>query len=245
MTNRLDSASICVVVGAARGIGYRLTADLVQQGHTVVAGCRTDTAAAELHSRLGDQLGLALHMDVRDPGVIQDAAAEVADRFGRVDVLIVCAGVTFAARFPAPSSKGPIQQLQRDALIEVMEVNAIGPVMVLQQFLPLLANSSSGVSMLLSSDRGSVGLVEGPGSIAYSMSKSALNMAIRKISLSPERGRSIVFGVHPGWVRTELGGSAAPTSTAEASASLIALVNRVDSAHNGRLLDVNGTALPW
>ncbi|KOT90812.1 hypothetical protein ADK86_25055 [Streptomyces sp. NRRL F-5755] len=240
------SGSVVVIAGASRGIGRALAVELSKTGHTVVAGCRTPEAVEDLNHVLEPYGGMALPLDVTDAGSVEQAAKTVDQRFGTINQLVVCAGATHARDEHPTHSKGPLPHLSDSAMTEVFCTNALGPALVLQRFIPLMDRSATpGVVMCLSSHRGSLELTDGPGSISYAMSKAALNMLVKKLSWWPERGRTTVFAVHPGWVATDLGGPEAPLSAQEASRRLSALLSRADGDLNGRFVDTDGADIPW
>jgi NAD(P)-dependent dehydrogenase (short-subunit alcohol dehydrogenase family) len=239
---------ITLIAGASRGIGRALTRELAKAGHLVVAGCRTTAYADELTTELNCLGGRGVRLDVTDHCSLRSAAASVDEHHHHLDVLVVSAGITHARGGRPEESKGPLGKLMPASMEEVFRTNTIGPMLVLQSFLPLLRRSpTGGVAMVISSDRGSLTCTDAGNSIAYSMSKAAINMGVKKASLSPEIGEVTVFAVHPGWVATELGGQEAPVMAPVAARQLAQLLTAAarDRELHGRFVDPTGNEVPW
>jgi NAD(P)-dependent dehydrogenase (short-subunit alcohol dehydrogenase family) len=132
------------------------------------------------------------------------------------------------------------QQLQ-----QTMEVNAFGPLRVVQQFLSLLEHGEQKLIFNISSEAGSIADCRRESQFAYCMSKAALNMQSRILHnyLKPRGFR--VLAVHPGWMRTNMGGPAASISPNESAAGILQLARREWNADDPIYMDYEGQPLPW
>jgi NAD(P)-dependent dehydrogenase (short-subunit alcohol dehydrogenase family) len=220
-----------VVIGASRGIGWELSKQLVGRGEQVLATCRDEAGGARL-AGLGARCQV-VKMDVRDPdgiAVLRSAIGEQA-----VDVLVHSAGVM------PPSAPG-LDEMDYAAWAETFAVNVQGPYRVITALQAHLRRSPRPRALALSSIMGCLHR-DSVGHYAYRSSKAALNKVMRL--LSRDLSDIIVCPVHPGWVRTEMGGPEAELSVEEAVAGLIALSDRLTLADSGRFCQWDGTELDW
>lgn len=228
-----------LVTGASRGIGLALVGHLHAAGHRVLAACRTPHTA----TALADLDVPVVALDVADPPSVAKLGTAVANYTDRIDVLVNNAGIKQAPGCAWRESAGPMANIDAAAVHAVLATNVVGPLIVTQVLLPLLAQPG-GVVVNVSSRLGS--LAAGLGvDYAYNASKAALNM----ITVTMDRdlgplGISAV-AVNPGWIRTSMGGSEAPLHLDDASRDLAGLVVRLDQTYAGRFIDRLGTSMPW
>ncbi|MFZ6027962.1 MAG: SDR family oxidoreductase [Chloroflexota bacterium] len=191
-----------LVTGADRGLGYALCAGLLAQGWQVFAGQYMPTwpELTALYDRYPANLTITL-LDVSDENSVQRAARQVEATGVHLDMLINNAGVL------APDSYNTIRQTQNYAEMQrVFEVNALGPLRMVQAFLPLMAHSTLKRLCFVSSEAGSVGRSRRVGWYGYCMSKAALNMMVKNLfnELRPEGYTFRLY--HPGWIRSYMSG---------------------------------------
>jgi NAD(P)-dependent dehydrogenase (short-subunit alcohol dehydrogenase family) len=172
-------------------------------------------------------------IDVRD---LHHVAARARDT-GPVDVLINNAGRQYRT--------AGIEQLDFNELRDVHDVNALGPLRVLRAFLDNLRAGERKLVVHVTSRMGCFGEYDGPSMPGYRASKAALNMFHRCIAdeLGPEGFTCIAL--HPGWVRTDMGGAEATLGTGESVDAMLALIDTLGPDRNGAILDWEGNALPW
>lgn len=191
------------VTGGDRGLGLALCTGLLEQGWRVFAG-QYLPEWPEL-SNLTKQYPQTLHLvplDVRSSESISAAAQAVAALRGHVDVLINNAGVN------SPTSTIPIRESQDYAEMQrLYDINALGPLRVVEAFLPLMDRGTLKRLCFVSSEAGSITRAERTSWFGYCMSKAALNMQIKLLfnALQPEGYTFRVY--HPGWVRSYIGGT--------------------------------------
>ncbi len=238
---------IALVTGGNKGIGLETVRQLAREGVTVLLGSR-DVArgAAAAQSLAAEKLDVhALAIDVTSAASIDAAAAEVERRFGRLDILINNAGILIDDHAKKPSE----QTLA--AWRETFETNLFGLIAVTQAFLPLLRKSPAGRVVNLSSILGSIATHADPTSPiydfklpAYNVSKSAVNAWTVQLAYEL-RGTPIkVNAVHPGWVKTELGGEGAPMEITEGAKSGVSLALLPADGPSGTYSHL-GQTLPW
>ncbi|HWL37531.1 MAG TPA: SDR family NAD(P)-dependent oxidoreductase [Frankiaceae bacterium] len=225
-----------LVTGANRGLGHALVTELLERGVRLVVGTTRSGGDAPAGA-------VAVRLDYADADSIRAAGAEVAAAVDTLDLVVNCGAVNVAPGLPRAESKGPAGDLSGAALRVLLDVNVVGPALAAQAFLPLLGPGA--VVVNVSSSRGSLALASDPGSVGYAVSKAALNMVTRKLAaeLAP-LGRTAV-AVDPGWLRTDMGGDAAPRSAADAARDLVALLTRSRETLNGRFVTTGGEDLPW
>ncbi|MDG1580109.1 SDR family NAD(P)-dependent oxidoreductase [Pseudomonas sp. GOM6] len=184
-------------------------------------------------------------LDLENPQSIASAAAEIGQQ-GPLQLILLATGVLHR---PGVSPEKSLAALQAEALQAVFQINALGPALVLQQFLPLLA--PRGIMAVLSAKVGSIGDNRLGGWYAYRASKAALNMLVKTaaIELARSRPQARLFSLHPGTVLSPLSqpfhGAAAGRPPREAAAQLLNLIDRLDPADSGGFFAYDGEPLPW
>jgi NAD(P)-dependent dehydrogenase (short-subunit alcohol dehydrogenase family) len=218
-------ARVVVVTGANRGIGYELARQLAGRGETVVLGARTEAKAREAAARIegpGEVVPVAL--DVTDPGHVDAAAAMLAERFGRVDVLINNAGIHYDTGQTAATA-------DLDIVEEALQTNLIGAWRMVLALLDGLRASPSPRIVNVSSGAGSLEGM-GAGTPAYGVSKAALNALTLKLADDLRGDGMLVNAVCPGWVATDMGGSGG-RPVADGAASVLWAADLPDDGPTG------------
>ena len=216
-----------MITGASRGIGREFARQYAEAGWRVVAACRDPAAAG----RDG-----AHALGVTDDAAVAALAAELEGE--AIDVLLNNAGV-FGPRGLAFGA------LDFAAWEEVLRVNAIAPIRVAQAFADHVARSERRLMVFVSSILGSIAEGAGGEYVMYGASKAALNAAMKGISEDLATRGVTCVSVHPGWVRTDMGGPNAAIDTATSVAGLREVIERLRPEDNGRFYDYTGRELPW
>ena len=223
-----------LITGAGRGLGYEFTRQYAADEWTVLATCRNPVAAAMLEDLDGDVA--AFDLDITRPEQI----AALRQRLGvqPIDVLINNAGVM-------PAGFGGVCTFNDATWHEVMAVNALGPLRLIEALAGNVAASDLKRIVAISSNMGSIGGNTDGGRLAYRSSKAALNALMRSVAIElAPRGVTTVM-VHPGWVRTDMGGRDAPLTVADSVAALRAIIDRLSPDMNGRYYNHDGSELGW
>ena len=221
-----------LLIGASRGIGFELARQYVADGWRVIATARSDEGLERLKA-LGAQ---TLRLDVANPASNSGLSWQLDGE--KIDLAIYVAGVGDRDTAASPPTREKFDLL--------MHTNAMGPMMVLPQIAPMLAQSA-GTFAVISSHFGSLTLTETSMAVLYRMSKAALNMYIRCAQHDfPEIG---CVALHPGWVQTDMGGAQAPVKVQDSAASLRQTLETVrtqrDPKYRGAFLNHDGSTLPW
>ena len=236
-----------VVTGANRGLGLEFTRQLLASGDEVMATTRHPQRAGELAAVVAGSggRGLAIALDVADPASVEEAAARIGERFAAVELLVNNAGVLAAPGRPEGASTGSLAGLEPEAVLEVLRINAVGPLAVTRALAPLLAAAGRSTVVNLSSGLGSIAGTRYRGNLAYAMSKAALNMLSRQLGAELRRQGTTVVSMSPGWVSTDMGGPSAPLSPPESVKSMLATIEELGPGDSGRFLDQSGEELPF
>ncbi|NNE96838.1 MAG: SDR family oxidoreductase [Acidimicrobiales bacterium] len=188
------SELVAVVTGGSGGIGSAICARLARDGYKVVVGAGSNLErATDIAAQLTGDDHCALPLPVTDSRALTEAAGSVADRYGKVDLLVNCAGTT------EPVPHDDLDALS-DAIIDrIFTTNWRGPFAAVRAFRPLLEKADMPVVVNISS----IAAVTGQGSnVAYCASKAALDSMTRSLgrALAP---KIRVVSVSPGWVLGE------------------------------------------
>jgi NAD(P)-dependent dehydrogenase (short-subunit alcohol dehydrogenase family) len=232
-----NSSLITVVTGANWGIGLEVVRQLARQGMTVILGARDPDKGKTAAESLSDE-GLSVlpyQLDVTDPASIDRLAAQLKEKFGRVDVLANNAGILYDTWESASNAN-------LETVHEALETNLFGPWRMSQAFLPLLSQSQHGRIVNVSSGAGSLASM-GNSTPAYGTSKAALNAFTRQLAAELKDTGILVNAVCPGWVATEMGGAGGrPVEDGAASVVWAALL--ADDGPTGGFFR-DGKPLPW
>jgi len=226
-----------LITGANRGIGLELTAQFAADGWQVIACCRNPAAAQSLQALEARHSGIEIHaLDVTDYARMKALSSELAGR--PIDVLLSNAGIYG----PRGMEFGAVAA---DAWREVLEVNTIAPLMLAQAFVEQVAASERKLIAVISSKVGSIADNRSGGSYLYRSSKTAVNQVFKCLSIDLAGQCISAICLHPGWVKTDMGGVNAEIGTAESAAGLKAILQSAGPAQNGQFLNYDGSPIPW
>lgn len=223
------------ITGAGRGIGLELVKQYAQSGDRVFALCRAPEKAAELNALAAGSGGLVtVHaMDVGDDASVKAAAASTGE--SSIDVLLNVAGVI-------GGEKQGLADQAWDDWRDAFNVMIIGPLRVMQAFLPRLG---SGAKVINITSQLAASTWPYGGFYAYGAAKAGLNRMMRSVALDV-KDRGIVIGlVHPGWVQTDMGGAAAEITPEESARGIRDVAASWTLDQSGDFKKWNGEAHPW
>lgn len=232
----MASSKHWVVTGANRGIGLEMVKQLLDSDEQVTALARNTPSAHALQQLM---LDYPARFRVVEADVTKeldlDRAVKVLDGV-TVDVLINNAGVF-------KNGDGAVSEFDPQIVEQTFLVNSLGPMRVTKAFLPLLNKSPNPVIANITSKMGSIEDNTSGGNVAYRMSKAALNMFTK--TLSHEFKKAVVLSLHPGWVKTDMGGNSAPTEPKDSAAGLLRVIREATPKASGQFFDFKGQSIQW
>jgi NAD(P)-dependent dehydrogenase (short-subunit alcohol dehydrogenase family) len=228
-----------LITGANRGIGLELTRQYAADGWNVLACCRSPENAHDLNKLAAASAGkiAVCLLDVTNAAQRTSLAAQLKGQ--PIDILFNCAGVSGSW-----STQG-FGQCHADEWLEVLNINVVTPMLMMQDFAANVALSERKIIANMSSKMGSLADNTSGGSYVYRSSKAALNMVNKSAAHDLARKGISVVLLHPGWVRTDMGGPNGELSVEESVVALKGNLANVTLADSGRFIDIDGSTIPW
>jgi NAD(P)-dependent dehydrogenase (short-subunit alcohol dehydrogenase family) len=233
------AARIALVSGGNRGIGFEICRQLGKKGVSVVLTARDAGKGKAAAKALNDE-GLAVEfhrLDVTSCRSIRACVAAVAEKRGRIDVLVNNAGVLLDPR----GSRFLDSKL--DTYRDTLEANLFGPLQLAQAVVPLMKANRYGRIVNLSSGMGQLSEMK-EGSPAYRISKTALNALTRILAAEFRESNVLANAMCPGWVRTGMGGEHAPKTPEQAADTATWLATLPDDGPTGGFFR-DRQPIPW
>lgn len=229
----------CLITGANRGLGLAFSRELLQRGASVVACCREPDAATELDalaSRYADRLRIE-PLDVTDDAAVAGLPERLGRHLRRLDLLVHNAGILVSGeRFG---------NVRSDDLARSFAVNAGAPLLLTQALAGLLRHGHQPRVLCISSQLGSIAQASAFRTVSYAMSKAAMNMAVKRLDAELAGQGIAVLAVHPGWLKTRMGGDSATLDPADSARMILDQIARTTPEDGGHFLAYDGTQLPW
>ncbi len=245
---------VAFITGANKGIGLETARGLGQLGITVVIGSRDEAngrAAAEKLRSEGIAKVESVRFDVTRPEDHQAIARHLQGRYGKLDILVNNAGVLLDEVEIEKGGSNTTSTVTSEVLRKTFETNFFAVVALTQALLPLIQKAPAGRIVNLSSILGSLTLHSDPKSpiyamkgFAYDASKTALNAFTVHLAHELKDTPIKVNSAHPGWVKTDMGGSAAPMEVAEGGKTSVQLATLAGDGPTGGYFHL-GETLPW
>lgn len=227
-----------LITGANRGLGLEFVKQYAAAGWRVLACCRAPADAEALQALADASQGrVTLHaLDVVDFSDIDALARQLRDT--PIDLLINNAGIY-------PDRHGGFGQTDYDAWVLAFLVNTMAPMKMAEAFIGNLELGQGKTIATVSSKMGSVADNTSGGGYLYRSSKAAVNIVVKSLSLDlAARGiRAVVL--HPGWVRTDMGGPNALITAETSVAGMRDVIERLTAADSGRFIGFDGEEVPW
>jgi NAD(P)-dependent dehydrogenase (short-subunit alcohol dehydrogenase family) len=231
-------ARTVLITGCNRGLGLEFAYQYARDGWQVHA-CARDLVHADalqaLQSRFPEQISLHT-LDVNKDGQIR-ALDRVLENT-TIDLLINNAG------YYGPKGVA-FGTLERELWRQVLETNTLSPILLTQALYPRIAASGQKTVAFLSSKVGSIADNTSGGGYYYRSSKTALNQAVRSLSIDLSGAGVKVVALHPGWVQTDMGGSNALITAEESVSAMRALLAGLEPEQSGQFLNYDGSPIPW
>jgi NAD(P)-dependent dehydrogenase (short-subunit alcohol dehydrogenase family) len=230
---------IALVTGANRGIGFEICRQLANAGIGIVMTARNAGKGQAAAKKLAGS-GIAVtfrQLDVTSETAIGDAIAWMEQTYGRIDILVNNAGVMLDARGKS------VLELDASTLRDTLETNLVAPLRLSQAAILLMRQHRYGRIVNLSSTLGQLAAM-GSGTPAYRISKTALNSLTRVLAAENMDNNIKINSMHPGWVRTDMGGTSAPKSVAEGADTAVWLATLPDDGPTGGFFSER-KPIPW
>jgi NAD(P)-dependent dehydrogenase (short-subunit alcohol dehydrogenase family) len=227
--------AVVLITGANRGIGLALVKAYAGRRDKVFAAIRatSDRDALDAFAVTAPKWVEVIEMDVSDPAEIGRVRRRLEAE--PIDVLVNNAGI-------GGPDKQSATDMDFDGLEEALRVNTMAPLRVALAFLPNV-KAAKGKIITLSSQMGATGASS--DNLAYRVSKQAVNRLMRGLATELKPQGIPVLIVHPGWVKTDMGGESAQLAPEESAANLLKLIDKLDITSTGRFLAWNGKELAW
>ena len=226
-----------LITGANRGIGLELTKQFLTRGDHVIATCRQLQTSHELGQLQQRNRRLKIHtLDVLCDASIQALTAQLKGT--PIDILVNNAGVYG----PRDAS---FQHLQAQDWLQVLCVNAVAPLLLTQGLMDNLNQGQEKKLIYVTSKMGSIVDNHKGGQYIYRSSKAALNAAVKSLSIDLKAAGFLIALVHPGWVRTDMGGPDALIETHTSVAGMMSVIRQLNAANSGSFFNYDGTLIPW
>lgn len=229
-----------LITGASRGLGFFLAQKYLEDGDTVFAGVRSLLAPdiVKLKEAYPNTL-IPVELEVRNTESVKKAAELVKSYTNTVDIIINNAAIHSESSFEI------LEKADIDECLDVYDINGLGPIRVVKAFVDFVRESSQGKIINISSESGSLTTCKREKEFDYCMSKAALNMGTKLLSNYLKKDNILVLSVHPGWMRTDMGGPNARLDPYETACTLVELFDGMNDVNGPIFIDNAGQEHPW
>mgnify|MGYP006166107689 FL=1 len=228
-----------LITGANRGIGLEFVRQFTSRGDRVFATCRQPSEAIDLHdlkTQNPDLISIT-PLDVTDPRSLTDSHKFISAQTETLDLLINNSGINI--------DDGSFGSFNLETMKSILTINSIAPMMVTQQYLDLIKTSSEPKIINISSINASLTNLVPRGYYSYSASKAALNMYSLRLSHDLKKTGVIIIMLHPGWVKTDMGGPNADITPQDSIKSMLQFFDTLTLDNSGGYYDYTGRIIPW
>ena len=228
-----------LITGANRGLGLELVRLCAARGDRVFAGCRSlehGAALKDLSSRHPGQIDL-LSLDITDTASLDRCVQQVRSEADALEILINNAAINAEGE--------TLRTFDVEKAAQQWTVNAVGQVLVAQRFLDLLRAGPNPKIINITSEAGSISTMNRFRGYYYFGSKAAMNMFSRSMAWDPDTSGIITIALHPGWVRTDMGGADADLSVTESAEGILKVIAGLRPEDNGKFFTWDGKEYPW
>jgi NAD(P)-dependent dehydrogenase (short-subunit alcohol dehydrogenase family) len=220
---------VALVTGGNRGIGLEVCRRLAEGGARVFLGARDLAKGRAAAERLGLSGVTPVALDVTAPDTIAGAVAGILAQAGRLDILVNNAGIFIEKSDGVYASALDVAP---ELVARTYETNVLGPLRLIQAVVPAMRRQTYGRIVNVSSMMGQLAGMGG-SAVGYRSSKAALNAVTRVVAAELGQGNIKINAMHPGWVRTDMGGPQAPVSPEDAADTAIYLATLPDDGPTG------------
>jgi NAD(P)-dependent dehydrogenase (short-subunit alcohol dehydrogenase family) len=231
-----------LITGTNRGLGLELTRQYIDKGWSVIAANRTSSQSLEAYK--GSQQFREHLLDLVDDKALEKLAADIEDK--SIDVLINNAGTMGRRNFASHGLKaGEFGTFDRREWHQVFDINVCTPMRLAELFVDQVAASKNGRIVTISSMVGSMELNTIGSMYAYRASKAGVNAIMTSMAVNLASRGITAIAMHPGFVRTEMGGAMAEIEPEESAEGMIRVIDGLTTQDSGKFLGWDGNILPW
>ena len=224
-----------LVTGANRGLGYEFVKQYSENKFDVFACCRNVNEAKKLKELAEISENIKIYeLDVGNVKTIQNLSKQLQNE--KIDVLINNAGIYRSST---------IGNINYEEWIESFKVNTIAPYQIVENFLEQIINSDLKKIVSITSKMGSIDDNTSGGSYIYRSSKTALNSMMRSLTHDLKNQGVATLTLHPGWVRTDMGGPGGWINSIESVQGMIKQIDKLTIDDSGKYLDYAGKTINW
>ena len=227
-----------LITGTNRGLGLELVKQYLARGRMVFATCRDRSKASELQKLSSNSNGRlkVIELDLLSNASIFRLSETLLNT--KIDLYINNAGVMgFKDR--------ELGKIDGDTWSKVFRVNTIAPIMVVQAILKNVREGAEKKMIFISSRVGSIEQNTGGGMYAYRSSKTALNQAVKSLSIDLKLDHISAIALHPGWVLTDMGGSNALIDVTSSVSGMISVIESSSFLDSGKFFNYDGSNINW
>lgn len=235
MAIQTTATQTILITGANRGIGLEYVRQYAESGSQVYATVRDPAQATSLQQLAAEYSNVVLlTLDVADITTIRDLAGQLSAI--TVDILISNAGTYPESRFGKTDPQ---------AWLHAFQVNTLTTYYLAEAFLPQLRRASQAKLIAMTSKMGSIEDNSSGGEYIYRSSKTALNMVVKSLALDLKEFNIAVAALHPGWVRTDMGGPNGLIDTATSVRGLRQVIEQLTCEQSGQFIAYDSKLIPW
>ncbi len=224
-----------LITGANRGLGLEFSRQYALDGWRVLACCRSPSPGLEELSARNPERVSVQPLDVSDHGEIERLGRLLSEK--SIDLLINNAGI-----YP---DSGDFGHTDYDKWMQAFRVNTMAPLKMAEAFVRQVAGSSLKTIATLTSKMGSLSDNTSGGEYIYRSSKAAANMVAKSLSIDLRSSGIISVALHPGWVKTDMGGPSALISVEDSVAGMRRAIAGLTLEESGKFLSYDGREIPW
>ena len=235
------------MTGASRGLGLEFVRQYASDGASVIACCRAPEKAEQLTALAKTSKHVRiLALDVTDPQSLASLVTRLKDE--PLDILInnagIYSGVTGKTQPGVEDRSQEFGSIDGAAFLKVLHANTVSPVLVTEALTPLLEKGKGRKAIIITSKMGSIADMGG-SYIAYRTSKAAVNAAARVMALALRPKGIALLNLHPGWVRTDMGGPDAPLSPEQSVRGMRKVIENMSLKQSGQFFAFDGQPIAW
>lgn len=227
--------STVLVTGANRGLGYEFVKQYSKNNFNVLACCRSAENASELQELAKEVKNIKIYeLDVGNINIIKNLSRQLRNE--KIDVLINNAGIYRSST---------IGNINYNEWMESFKINTIAPYQIVEAFLDQILNSDLKKVISITSKMGSIDDNTTGGSYIYRSSKTALNSMMKSLTHDLVDRGIATLTLHPGWVRTDMGGPGGWIDSFESVQGMIREIDKLTIDDSGKYLDYAGKSINW